>query len=130
MKISKALDIRLTVPLTTLLKLSGELLFDGFRTVPCLQPLSVDLILDLNISQRGERGLKFGCKIIRIPRGLCRRHKRSWRGRATRHQVALPILGSRDHSTIEIIRKANVAPGDSAWLISIAPVAGMAAILD
>ncbi|MBL0403801.1 hypothetical protein JKG68_07485 [Microvirga aerilata] len=55
MEISKPFNIRLTVPLMALPKLSSELLLDGFRTIPYLQPLPVHFILDLDVSQSGKR---------------------------------------------------------------------------
>jgi hypothetical protein len=77
MEISQPLQIRLPVPLVALLKLSGELCLDGVRPIPCLQPLPVGLILDLNIGQSGQRGLKLSQKIVRIAGCLWCRHKRS-----------------------------------------------------
>ncbi len=71
MKIGQPLYIRLTVPPMTLLKLSGKLLLDGFRTVPCLQSLLVSCILDLKIGESGKCGLKLSSEIVWIPGSLC-----------------------------------------------------------
>jgi hypothetical protein len=70
MEIGQPLHIRFSVPPMALLKLSSKLLLDGFRTIPCLQPLSVGLILNLDIGQNSQCSLKLGQKAVRIPGSL------------------------------------------------------------
>jgi hypothetical protein len=91
LQIGKPLHVGLALALIAFLKLSGELLLDGFRTRPGLQPLPVDLVPDLNIGQCGERCLKLIQEVVGLAGRLCQRCKMLLRGRATRHRVTLPF---------------------------------------
>jgi hypothetical protein len=77
MQIGQPLDVRLTLSLMALLKLSGKLLLDGVRTGPCLKPFPISLVLDLQVRQGSQRALKLSQKSVRIAGSLCHRHRRS-----------------------------------------------------